>query len=111
MRNIKSLQSLITIAGVLELSKEDINNAKELLKHQEYGLSFDTLITQIYEYDIEITKDIYNLITIIGKDLGLPTKNYSFMKNLIRDTQKIPEPVKLELAKVIKALSDLSPNT
>jgi hypothetical protein len=102
MRNNKALQSLITIADILGLNEEDINNAKELLEHQEYGLSFDTLITQIYEYDIEITKDVYSLIAFIGKELGLQTKNYSFMESQIRDIHKMPEPVKVELAKIIK---------
>ena len=83
MRNNKALQSLITIADILGLNKEDIGNAKELLEHQEYGLSFDTLITQIYECDIEITKDVYNLITFIGRELGLQAEDYSFMESLI----------------------------
>ena len=108
MRNIKALQSLITIADILGLNKEDIDNAKEFLEHQEYGLSFDTLITQIYEYDIEITKDVYSLITFIGKELGFEAKNYSFMESLIRDMDKMPEPIKVELAKIIKACAVLS---
>jgi len=72
--------------------------------HNEYGLSFDTLITQLYEYDIEINIEFYELLVQIGKMLNLDENSYSFMKELIRDGKTIPKTVKDELSIVITSL-------
>nr|WP_121273823.1 MafI family immunity protein [Pedobacter schmidteae] len=98
---INALLKLIEVARVLGLDEYDLNNAKDFLTHNEFGLCFDTIITQMYEYDIEIDNDVYNSIAKIGEGMNLGEENYSFMRELIRDENKIPKSVKDELARII----------
>ncbi|MCQ9639769.1 MafI family immunity protein [Chryseobacterium sp. WG14] len=99
-----ALTRLIEISMALGLNDTDLNNAREYLIHNEYGLCFDTLITQLYEYDIEISIEFYELIGRIGELLNLEESFYSFMKELIRDGSTIPKTVKDELAIIITNL-------
>ncbi|RNA61785.1 hypothetical protein D1631_07490 [Chryseobacterium nematophagum] len=91
-----NLLRLIEIASILGLNDNDVKNAKDYLMHNEFGLCYDTIITQIYEYDIEIDNEFYQLIIKIGNALNLPPENHSFMKELIRDENNIPKSVKVD---------------
>jgi hypothetical protein len=95
---------LIEIARILGLNERDLKNAEDFLKHNEFGLCFDTIITQLYEYDIEIDNEFYKSISKIGESMNLKHESFSFMKELIRDESNIPKPVKEELAKIIAGL-------
>jgi hypothetical protein len=101
---VSTLEALVESAKLLGIDERDAKNAKEFIEHHEYGLCFDTVVTQMYEYDIEIDSEYYDLIDKIGKSLSLPNESYSFMKELIRGENKIPKPVKDQLAKVISSL-------
>lgn len=79
-----NLLRLIEIAKFLGLNENDLRHANDFLDHNEFGLCFDTLITQMYEYDLEIDNEIYDLISKIGKSMNLEIGSYSFMKELIR---------------------------
>ncbi|WP_158085498.1 MafI family immunity protein [Niastella vici] len=67
------------------MPESDLTNAKELLHHHEFGLGLDTIVTQLYDYNIEIDRETYELIERIAHDLHLPTESYSFLKELITD--------------------------
>ena len=97
---IEALLKLIEIARMLGLKENDLKNAKDYLIHNEFGLCFDTLITQLYEYDIEIDVDLYESIDKIGKKMSLDQDSYSFMKELIRNKIEIQTTVKNELTKI-----------
>ena len=80
----KQLQSLLDAAELSGLSDQDIIIAKEFLEYNEAGLCFDHIITQLYEYDIEINRDTYLLIGDIGSKFKLPIESYSFVKELVK---------------------------
>jgi hypothetical protein len=101
-----ALLKLIEIAKILGLNENDIENAKDYLAHNELGLCFDTIITQMYEYDIEIDNDFYESISKIGKKMNLEQNCYFFMKELVRDSNNVPKPVKDELAKIIASFME-----
>ncbi|MDR6563436.1 MULTISPECIES: MafI family immunity protein [unclassified Arcicella] len=86
---INSLLGLIEVSRVLGLNENNLENAKDYLVHNEYELCFDTIITQMYEYDIEISNEVYNSISRIGKTMNLQQDSYSFMKELIRNDDDI----------------------
>jgi hypothetical protein len=98
---IDTLLKLIEIARVLGLDEYDLKNARDFLTHNEFGLCFDTIITQMYEYEIEIDNDFYELIAKVAERMNVKQENYSFMKELIRDESNIPKPVKDELTRII----------
>lgn len=102
----KALLKLIEIAKAVGLSEFDVNNATEYLINKEYGLSYDTIITQMYEYDLEIDNEIYLLISQIAKKMSIADSEYLFMNELIRNDSSIPKPVREEIAKIIEALKD-----
>jgi hypothetical protein len=79
----KLLLNIFDTSKMLGLNSLDLKNAKDLLDNQEYGLAFDTLITQLYEYEIGIDKDFFFLLESIAKKLNIPDNEYSFMKELI----------------------------
>jgi hypothetical protein len=78
------VSKLIDEASKIGLSSIDVNNAQELLEHKEYGLAFDTIITQLYEFEIEIEQDFYDLIVKNAQKMEISEKEYSFMKELIK---------------------------
>jgi hypothetical protein len=100
----RTLLALIESANVLELNKKDIKHAKDFFDNQEYGLAFDTIVVQMYEYEIEIDGELYNLIKMIATEMNLPIESYSFMRELIRSDSDIPQPVKEQLAKIVSSL-------
>lgn len=85
----KKLAALIEEAKILGLPQRDLDNANDFLINREYGLCYDTVITQLYEYDIEIDNKIYSLISKIAKDLSLSENDYLFMKDLVRAETEI----------------------
>ncbi|MCU0471329.1 MAG: MafI family immunity protein [Arcicella sp.] len=106
MDNYKiSLLHLIDGAKILGLSNADIQVAQDFLTFNELGLSFDTIITQMYEYDIEITIEYYSMISKIGESMQIPLEEYSFMKELIRSDNIIPQPIKEGLRGIIDSLN------
>ena len=98
------LLRLIETARILGLNYRDLKNAEDLLIHNEFGLCFDTIITQMYEYDIEIDDELYESISKIGDRMNLKPESYTFMKELIRDESNIPKPLKDELTRIITSL-------
>lgn len=80
----KKLAILIEEAKILGLPQRDLDYASDFLINHEYGLCYDTVITQLYEYDIEIDHKIYMLISKVAKDLSLSEDDYLFMKDLVR---------------------------
>lgn len=100
----KLILALLDTAKALGLYEVDLNNAKNLLDNREYGLAFDTIITQLYEYEIEIDQEFYNLIEVIAKRMDISEERYSFIKELIRADNIVPKPVKDKLAEILKSL-------
>jgi hypothetical protein len=100
----KIVSALINAAEELGLGNIDINNSIELLDNMEYGLAFDTIITQLYEYEIEIDEEFYELIDKSAKKMNISNNSYSFMNELIRGKNKVPTPVKNRLSQILTNL-------
>ncbi|RFS17458.1 MafI family immunity protein [Emticicia sp. C21] len=81
----QSLRLFIEEAKTLGLSNQYLEEAIEFLEFFEYELCFDTIITQIYESNIEIDNEFFIEICKIGEMLKLPIENYSFIKGCIRE--------------------------
>jgi hypothetical protein len=85
MRKLKkALVLLVDSATALGLRDEDARNALEYLEYHEWGLCFDIVIRQLYEYDVEIDINFYTLIEQIDQEMKLPPDEYSYMKELVR---------------------------
>jgi hypothetical protein len=95
------LIALVEGAEILGLPVKDINAAKEYLDHHEFGLCFDTIVTQTDEYGIKISKEFYQLIAKAGNKMDLSEDNYSFMKELIRANDQFSKSVNERLAEIL----------
>ena len=104
MNTSKILSGIIEAAKELGLGDFDINNSKELLENREYGLAFDTIITQLYEYEIEIDSEFYALIVKVAQTMEISEDGYSFMMELIRAGNVVPKTVKDRLAEILATL-------
>ncbi len=104
-KNKKSINAFLLAAESIGLRDEDANNAKDYIKHREYELSFEIIVEQLYEFDIEINKNFYDLALKVAENLDINEDRFIFLKELIRDDFKIPKPVNLELSKIIASLS------
>jgi hypothetical protein len=104
-RSIKDqLLYLIKVAELFGLNEVDVNNSKEYLQYNEYGVCFDLLIAKIHEHNIEIDDDVYLLISDTANRMKLPVEEYGFMKELVRSGDQIPKPIKDKLTKIIVSL-------
>jgi hypothetical protein len=91
MRQLKrKIKILLEYSQKLGIRDEDLNNAIEFLDYNEFELCFDTIITQMYEYDIKIDEKFFQLVEEIGTDLKLPVNAYFFMKELITPINSMP---------------------
>lgn len=79
----ESISILLNKVALAGLPETDLTNAKELFDHLEPGLSFDTIVTQLYEFNIAIDRETFALIESIARDMHLPIESYSFLRELI----------------------------
>ncbi|NQX82259.1 MAG: MafI family immunity protein [Flavobacteriaceae bacterium] len=78
----KILNSLIDRFSILILN-EDIENCRELLINNEYILCYNTIVTQIYEYDKNIIQEEYDIFVYVAKKLRFKAEEYNILKELI----------------------------
>ncbi len=89
-RKKKEMNVFLEEAKVLGLRNEDAINAEEFIKYNEYKLSFEVIIEQLYEYEIEITKEFYLLTTEVADRLKINETEFICLKELIRDAPHVP---------------------
>jgi len=77
------LQKIIDRTSSLGLAKSDIANANDFLKNREYGLCFDTLVTQLYESQIGIDEGFYELLSKAAAQMKMPLSAFDFIKELL----------------------------
>ena len=59
---------------------KDLQNIRDYIENNEFGLAFEILCDQLFEYDALISSETYSKIELIGKDLGLNEKNWICLK-------------------------------
>lgn len=83
MNTKDKLKGLITDATEFGLPDTDVKNAAEFLEYNEWGLCFEIIVTQLYEFDIHIDESFYQKAVAIGESMKLPINKYDFIKRLI----------------------------
>jgi hypothetical protein len=79
---IKQLNILLN--GVKnKLPQNDVKNILEFIDNNEFGLAFETLCTQLYEYNIQISSEFYEKISSCGKSINIPSSIWLSLKELI----------------------------
>lgn len=98
------LHTLLAEAIALDLSPLDIQNAHEMLDHNEQLLCFDIIANQLHSYDLEITPAFYALLVAAGQCLQVDPSTYAFNQELIRSPTHVPKPVRQQLASLLASL-------
>jgi len=80
---MKQLSGFLFQAKSIGLPDIDYESANELLKHGEYGLCFDTIVTQLYENDVKTGHDFYADCISLAKKMGINEEDYIFIKDLL----------------------------
>ena len=96
------LNGIIDCSRLLGLPEVDIVHAKEFLSYNEQGLCLDQIITQLYEYNIGVNNDIYTLVEMAAQKLSIPIEQYSYLKELIKNENVIPNAVKIQITNIVK---------
>lgn len=65
------------------LSEEDRENVIEYVEYNEFGVAYELLCTQLYEFDIKISIEDYELIKQIGKRMKLEPSEWTYLKEII----------------------------
>lgn len=79
------LSELINKAQDIGLRNQDVKDAREYLGHNEFGLAFDTVVTQLYEYKVPINMDLYMFIELTAAKMNIKESEYVFLRELIKN--------------------------
>tara|TARA_R110002096_G_scaffold433381_2_gene652025 strand:- start:76571 stop:76840 length:270 start_codon:yes stop_codon:yes gene_type:complete len=66
------------------LPTENISDSHDLLDHGEWGESLDLLCTQLYEYEVPLSKDLYQLIDTTGRMMKMEPSGWDYLGELIQ---------------------------
>jgi hypothetical protein len=73
----KQLKRLIERARALGLPEQDCHTALELVAHHEWGLAYDMIVTQMFEYDIPADLAYTSLAEKLANRLGFSNERRS----------------------------------
>lgn len=82
MIEIKLSKLLIEVKN--KLPSNDVNIILEFIEHNEVGLAFETLCTQLYEYNVQISIEIYRELSFCGKSMKIEPDMWLSLKKLIK---------------------------
>lgn len=100
----KSLAGFIDSAVQLGLSQADVKFARELLEHSEYALSYQIIVDQIGNHDIEITQEFYDMVEMLGKYFSYEEGYYYHLKEMIRNDGHRPPAVTKGISNLLSLL-------
>lgn len=66
-----------------DLPTDDIKNIREFAENNEFGLAYEILCTQLYEYSVQISCDYYNKISLYGKSIQIQPSVWLPLKELV----------------------------
>lgn len=82
---------IVGVCSVLQevralLPKENVQDAADLLEHDEWGEALSLICTQLYEYDLPISAATYEKIELLGRQMGMASKEWTMLKTLVQPT-------------------------
>jgi len=80
----ESILALIKQAEACGLLNVDALAAREFVEYNEYGLAFEHVVDQLYEYGITVNAEFYRLLKAIADRMKLPEQRFVFISELIK---------------------------
>ena len=84
MRIQKLLQSIISKAADLGLPDDCLNEAREFLDYNEYGLSLDTILEHVYERELTIDDAFFEAIAEAGEKMHIAVERFNHLRSLLK---------------------------
>ena len=78
------IQQLLAEAVRLGLSTRDAANAQEMLEHNEWGVAFDIIVTQLFEYATPLTAAFYEQVEACADAMEISAQQYSILLLLVK---------------------------
>ncbi|GAB2697899.1 hypothetical protein GCM10027037_22590 [Mucilaginibacter koreensis] len=78
------LKEFIQKAKAFGLPEQDCLNAHGFLTHNEQKLAFDTIVTQLYEYEIKVDEEFLHQATLIASLMLISPDDYAYLKELVK---------------------------
>lgn len=66
-----------------ELPSDSIEITEDFIFHEEWGLAFDTICSQIFEDDIRISKSLFEKISFLGNLMNIDKKVWQPLEKLV----------------------------
>lgn len=63
-----------------KLPSDNISDARELLDHNEWGEALSLIYTQLYEYDVKVSRTTFDQIELAGKKMRLDSKGWEILE-------------------------------
>ena len=63
------------------LPEKDVSEALDLAEHDEFGVSFELICTQLFEYDVKVSADVYRKLEALGKSMNIDESVWQILKN------------------------------
>ena len=78
------LTELIGLARLACLPESDVKNALEALDHNESGLALDTILVQLFEYDVSIDDGFVAKARKACQAMNIEWDEYEFVETLVK---------------------------
>ncbi len=78
------ITELIRLAGAAGLPEVDVKNASEALDHNESGLALDTILLQLFEYDIALEDSFIVKAREACQAMAIGWDQYQYVETLVK---------------------------
>lgn len=78
------VKQLLVEAARLGLPARDTVIAQEYLDYAEWGLAFEHIVTQLFEYAIPLTANFYEQVEACAESMGIAPEKYSILLLLVK---------------------------
>ena len=68
-----------------KLPPEDLALINEFIDHDEWGIAYQHICIQLSEYEIPISRNLYEKIEKFGSLIGIPDAYWLSLEDLIKD--------------------------
>lgn len=79
----KEINELLAKAINYGIGNEGINEIKEYIEFNEFGLAFEQILYELHENSIYISYEYYSEIEKVAKLMEIPENNFVHMKDMI----------------------------
>lgn len=62
-----------------------VDSCLDLLEHGEAEVGFEILVSNIYEYAVEISAEEFRAVEQLAEAWAIPTEQWSYVRELVRD--------------------------